>query len=115
MVDALSTISYNPDELSLTKDALSEDLPLSPTVLGEGEIVSWTISPDLPSGLVFDAATGEISGTPTELFARTMFTVEGTNTGGTVTTYLNITVLDSLPVVAVRSERPCVAQRFERR
>ena len=28
-----------------------------------------------------------------------MFTVEGTNTGGTVTTYLNITVLDSLPVV----------------
>ena len=99
VVDALSTISYNPDELSLTKDALSEDLPLSPTVLGEGEIVSWTISPDLPSGLVFDAATGEISGTPTELFARTMFTVEGTNTGGTVTTYLNITVLDSLPVV----------------
>ena len=99
VVDELSTISYSPDDLSLTNNTVSSDLPLLPTVAGEGEILSWTISPTLPAGLAFDSATGEISGTPTEILSRTMFTVEGVNSGGTVSTSIYITVLDSLPVV----------------
>ena len=99
VVDELSTISYSPDDLSLTNNTVSSDLPLLPTVAGEGEILSWTISPTLPAGLAFDSATGEISGTPTEILSRTVFTVEGVNSGGTVSTSIYITVLDSLPVV----------------
>ena len=99
VVDELSTISYNPDDLSLINNTVSSDLPLLPTVAGEGEILSWTITPSLPAGLAFDTATGEISGTPTEILSRTMFTVEGINSGGTVSTSIYITVLDSLPIV----------------
>ena len=100
VVDKLSTVSYTPDDISLINNTASSDLPLLPTVLGDGEILSWTISPSLPAGLAFDTTNGEISGTPTEIFSRTMFTITGTNTGGTVDAYINITVLDSLPVVA---------------
>ncbi|MAF93370.1 hypothetical protein CMO85_01745, partial [Candidatus Woesearchaeota archaeon] len=99
VVDELSTIAYNPDDLSLINNTVSSDLPLLPTVAGGGEILSWTINPTLPAGLAFDSATGEISGTPTEILSRTMFTVEGVNSGGTVSTSIYITVLDSLPVV----------------
>ena len=83
-MDELSTISYSPDDVTLVNNTASSDLPLSPTVLGDGEILSWAISPSLPAGLAFDTTNGEISGTPTEIFSRTMFTITGTNTGGTV-------------------------------
>ena len=99
VVDELSTISYSPDDVTLVNNTASSDLPLSPTVLGDGEILSWAISPSLPAGLSFDTTNGEISGTPTEIFSRTMFTITGTNTGGTVSANINITVLDSLPVI----------------
>ena len=98
VVDQLSTIAYLPDDVTLTNDTVSSDLPLLPTVTGDGEILSWAISPSLPSGLSFDTSNGEITGIATELFPRTMFTVTGTNSGGTVSTYLNITVIDSVPV-----------------
>ena len=99
IVDQLATIAYTPDDITLNNATVSTDLPLSPTITGDGEILSWTISPSLPAGLAFDNATGEISGTPTELLPRTMFTVTGTNSGGTVSTDLYITVLDTLPVI----------------
>ena len=99
VVDELSTISYSPDDVTLVNNTASSDLPLSPTVLGDGEILSWAISPSLPAGLAFDTTNGEISGTPTEIFSRTMFTITGTNTGGTVSANINITVLDSLPII----------------
>ena len=97
VVDELLTIAYSPDDLVLTNSTASNDLPLSPTLTGSGEILSWTINPSLPAGLTFDTATGDITGTPTEIIVRTMFVISGTNSGGTMTAYLNITVLDSVP------------------
>ena len=38
--------------------------PLTPNA-GGGAVVSWSVSPALPTGLVLDTVTGEISGTPT--------------------------------------------------
>ena len=99
IVDEVPVISYSPDDLSLTNDTASTDLPLAPTLTGQGEIVSWSISPSLPSGLSFDASTGTVSGSPTEMISRTMFTINGTNTGGTATAYLNITIVDQIPTV----------------
>ena len=61
-----------------------------------------TISPSLPTGLAFNTADGTISGTPTQLLARTTFTITGTNTGGTATAYVNITIVDEVPTVPTR-------------
>ena len=47
----------------MTNDTVSSDLPLNPTNLG-GPAVTWSITPELSSGLMFDALTGIISGTP---------------------------------------------------
>ena len=99
IVDELGTIAYSPDALVLTNNTASSDLPLTPTVSDSGEILSWAISPSLPDGLVFDVTTGEISGTPAQIIAETMYTITATNTGGIASAYLNITVLDSVPAI----------------
>ena len=100
VVDELPTLSYSPENLTLTNNTASTDLPLSPTITGSGEFVSWAISPSEPSGLSFDVSTGTLSGTPTELLTRTMYTITATNTGGNATAYINITIVDEVPTIA---------------
>ena len=100
VVDNLPNISYSPDDLSLTNNTASSDVPLSPTLTGSGVITSWTIHPTLPNGLSFSTSNGTITGTPIELLTRTMFTVNGTNTGGSSTTLINLTVVDNLPNIS---------------
>ena len=65
----------------MVNNTVSLDLPLTPTVSGAGVITSWTREPTLPEGLAFDTSTGVISGTVTDIVIRTMFTINGTNTG----------------------------------
>ena len=98
--DEVPTIAYLPNDLNLTNNTASSDLPLSPTITGSGEVVSWAISPAVPSGLAFDNSTGVLSGTPTELLTRSMYIVTATNTGGTSLAYINITIDDELPTIA---------------
>jgi len=69
---------------------------LTPTVSG-GAVISYTISPALPTGLSIDATTGIISGTPTILRAAVNYTVRATNTGGSITKVVSITVNDAAP------------------
>ncbi|MFM1929323.1 MAG: hypothetical protein RL387_651 [Bacteroidota bacterium] len=69
---------------------------LNPTVSG-GAITSYTISPSLPTGLVINSGTGIISGTPTVNSAATNYTVTASNSGGSVTAVVNITVNEPLP------------------
>ena len=66
------------------------------TVQGTGKGLTphpvFTITPNLPSGLVFNWKTGTISGTPTEVHANTTHTVTvttlGTTTQGTLTLHV---------------------------
>lgn len=55
-----------------------------------GAVVSWNISPALPSGITF--VNGLISGTPTVIHSYTTYTITATNTGGTSTTHVYITI-----------------------
>ena len=99
VVDYLPTdFTYNPDELQLTNNTASADLPLAPQLTGPGEILSWELNnTNLPSGILFGSNNGTFYGTPTELWPTTAYKVWANNSGGSVAAYLNITVVDELP------------------
>ncbi|KAA1016222.1 hypothetical protein FVF58_02520, partial [Paraburkholderia panacisoli] len=50
-----------------------------------GEITQFSVSPALSPGLSLNMQNGEISGTPAAPFAKTTFTVTGSNSAGAVT------------------------------
>jgi gliding motility-associated-like protein len=62
---------------------------------------NYSISSALPTGLVFDNATGIISGTPQAASPATNYTIIATNLGGVSTATVNITVtVPAAPVIA---------------
>lgn len=68
----------------------------TPTKTG-GQVSAYTVSPALPQGLLLSASTGVISGTPLVLKAMAVYTVTATNSEGSVSVDLAITVKD-LPI-----------------
>lgn len=65
--------------------------PNTPSSTG-GAVVAYSVSPALPPGLGIDGATGIISGTPTAITGQATYTVTATNSGGSTTADLVITV-----------------------
>jgi hypothetical protein len=59
-----------------------------------GIVDKFSVSPSLPSGLILDSITGEISGTPSAAKAQTTYVVTATNTGGSISCNVVITVND---------------------
>ena len=70
--------------------------PNTPSNVGGG-VVSYSISPTLPSGLVLSASTGILSGTPALVASSTPYTVTAVNSGGTATATLTLAVQDVAP------------------
>jgi len=62
-------------------------------VIRKISLTGYTIDKILPAGLVFDATTGTISGTPTAASPATAYTITAYNTSGSSSTVVNITVL----------------------
>jgi DNA-binding beta-propeller fold protein YncE len=58
-----------------------------PTNTG-GTVISYSVTPALPSGLIFSTTTGIISGTPSAITGSASYVVTATNTGGNATTTL---------------------------
>jgi gliding motility-associated-like protein len=89
-----------PTNLAITVPAIyllgQTITPVTPTNSG-GVVSTYSISPSLPGGLVFDPATGTISGTPGEIKAATTYTITATNSGGSTTTTFTLTVNDIAP------------------
>jgi DNA-binding beta-propeller fold protein YncE len=70
------------------------DVPITgngPTNSG-GTVISYSVSPALPTGLSLSATTGIISGTPTAVTASNSYTVTATNSGGSATAAVTIAV-----------------------
>jgi DNA-binding beta-propeller fold protein YncE len=65
---------------------------LAPTVTGGDPVQLFTVTPALPAGLTLNALTGLISGTPTGAVAGTTYHLAATNSGGSATFDLNLTV-----------------------
>jgi len=51
-------------------------------------VLSWGITPPLPTGMLFNTTDGEIKGRPTHVTGSTLYTVSATNTGGRFCVYV---------------------------
>ena len=96
ILEPLATVVYLPENITLTRG--EENASILPLLSG-GMVETWTITPALPDGLVFD--NGSITGVPLVNSTNTTYTVSATNTGGTAFSYLNITVVEPLAVLAL--------------
>ncbi len=89
-----SALSYTTATATYTKGtAITANSPTT----GGGPVASYNVSPALPAGLSLSTSTGVISGTPTAVTATTTYTVTASNSGGSTTETLNITVNDEAP------------------
>ena len=97
------SIVYSGSPFTLTKGTAMTTA--TPTASG-GTVTSWSISPSLPSGLVFSTSTGAISGTPTVMSTLTQYTVTASNTGGSSTVTVSILINDVAPSAIVYNGNP---------
>jgi hypothetical protein len=78
-------------------DALPEYIVGVPITYNEpaysgGEVTQFSVSPALPAGLSLDTQSGVVSGTPTAELAQTTFFVTASNSAGSVTAQISLTV-----------------------
>lgn len=66
------------------------------------------ISAPLPAGLLFNTSTGRISGTPTAVQVMTPFQITATNSSGSTSLTLSITVKDVAPTTLTYSSNPAI-------
>jgi hypothetical protein len=69
---------------------------LNPTVTGT--VTSYSVSPSFPAGISLSASTGVISGTPTAAAAKATYTVTASNSGGSTTFGLQLTVTATIAI-----------------
>src|SRR5215469_702614 len=83
-----SNLTYPQTNIAATVGTtISSD---TPTVTGT--VDSYAVSPTLPAGLTLNASTGVLSGTPTAVSPQTTYTVVASNSAGSTTTKIQITV-----------------------
>ena len=97
------TYSANPAVYTVGA-AITDNVPSSTG----GAVAVYSIAPALPAGLSFDLPTGVISGTPSKLSAAADFLVTATNSGGSITATVNITVTDVPPSELAYSTNPAI-------
>jgi len=95
-------LSYSPNTLSL--DIGIAMTPDSPHLTGGGAVTSYSISPAAPAGLLLNTKTGILSGTPTTAQTQTAYTIKASNTGGSATAALLITIVNPTPVITIGAQ-----------
>jgi hypothetical protein len=90
---APTNLAYPQTTITATiGSAITSDTPIV-----TGTVNSYGVSPALPAGLSLNTGTGTISGTPTAAVALASYTVTATNSGGSTTANLQITVNPAAP------------------
>ena len=69
-------------------------LDIRPNISAGGIPTLYSISPNLADGLNFNSITGEITGTPTEIIPVQYFTITGTNTAGSFSETIALSISD---------------------
>ena len=90
----LAAISYDPSSVTVTRGY--DIAPITANNTG-AEVLSWAISPALPSGLSFE--NGTVYGRPLVNMSATAFTVYANNSAGSATATLTLTVNEPTPNV----------------
>ncbi|MBQ70251.1 MAG: hypothetical protein CMA65_02015, partial [Euryarchaeota archaeon] len=81
------SIAYSGSPFTFNKDVAISSI----TPTNTGDTAFWSVSPSLPSGLSL-SSTGVISGTPTVQVSAATYTITATNSGGSDTATISITV-----------------------
>jgi hypothetical protein len=88
-------LAYSTTLATYTRGAaIASNAPTS----GGDPVTSYAVAPALPAGLVLDAASGVIAGTPTAIAPTATYLVTASNAGGSAAASLTITVNDEAPV-----------------
>ncbi len=113
VTSSFAVLEPAPDSLAISVPSIyflgQAITPVAPSNSG-GVVSTYAISPSLPGGLVFDPATGTISGVPGELKTATTYTITATNSGGSTTTTFTMTVNDIAPT-SLTYASPIVLER----
>ena len=85
-------ISYAGSPFTFTKNSLVSGA----TPINDGGVaVTWTVtSGTLPIGITLSSTTGELTGTPTAVYATASVTITATNPAGDNSDTISITVQD---------------------
>ncbi|MDA8718353.1 Ig domain-containing protein, partial [Candidatus Poseidoniales archaeon] len=107
--DVIPVTTYSPDEITLTKGVPMTRVDPSNT---GGTPTSYECSPTAPSGTFnLNTNSGALTGTPTSLLSRTMFTIWANNSGGSSVIYINVTVDDVAPNTIVYSSHDLLLEK----
>jgi gliding motility-associated-like protein len=87
-VAAPASLSYTTPNVYTVGTAINA---LNPTFTG-GPINTYSVSPNLPSGLTLNTSTGIINGTPSSSALQASYIITGTNATGSVSATLVLTV-----------------------
>ncbi|NCG00352.1 MAG: hypothetical protein GWP25_01000 [Euryarchaeota archaeon] len=90
----LSNVSYGIGDYTFAKQV--DVIHLEPSYDG-GVPLEWSIEPSLPFGVEFNTSTGEITGTAYLVYPMTVYTIYANNTGGTASTQVSLTFVDTTP------------------
>jgi N-acetylneuraminic acid mutarotase len=96
-------LAYGTNQVTVTRGVAMT--PILPVSTG-GPIVSYSVDPALPAGLDLDPDTGTISGTPADVTPTARYVVTATNTGGSTTVNLTLTVQDQAPATLTYATNP---------
>lgn len=66
-------------------------------------IVSFSITPSLPTGVSLNTSTGLISGIPTVNIPQTLYTITGTNSGGSTNASFSLIVSSALAIKDIKT------------
>lgn len=101
------TISISTNAISArVNSALGSSYAITNT---GGDVASFSLSPVLPTGLVFNSTSGIISGTPSATFPITTYTLTATNAGGSSVANFSLEVTNPPAPTPSESAEPEIA------